>query len=356
MAKTAAFSAAGLKIYFQSKRANVDGKAASQLVQFIKGAKNALHVAIYDLKDKDILRALKEMSTKVALHIRYDGGKPASTGGKSTTVDPKSATASAIKAAGLGPFSQVIPESGHLMHNKFVVRDRTSVWTGSGNFTNGGLHLQDNNFLSIDSMALAEAYLKAFDELTAAGDKTPKGPPASVAVGGAHLTVRFSTKGREAEDIEASVAQALHGAGKVRLIAMLVSDPGIMQALFDLRHGDIKGVVDPHEMKVVMKPPKGKSKLDPKFFWFANGDKRFVAAPSHAFNGKQDKNDFMHNKVLIIDDKTVVTGSYNFSENAEHNDENLLILQSPEVAKAYTAYFDALFARYKKSGAKLPPA
>jgi phosphatidylserine/phosphatidylglycerophosphate/cardiolipin synthase-like enzyme len=51
----------------------------------------------------------------------------------------------------------------------------------------------------------------------------------------------------------------------------------------------------------------------------------------------------MHNKVLIIDNKTVVAGSYNFSENAEANDENMLVIESPQVATAYTNYFDALF-------------
>ena len=103
-------------------------------------------------------------------------------------------------------------------------------------------------------------------------------------------------------------------------------------------------------MKQVMKNKAG----DPSF-WFANGDKRFVAAPSHAFNGKGDKNDFMHNKVMIIDGKVVITGSYNFSENAELNDENMLIIESPAVAAAYDKYFNALFAQYQKNGAKLPP-
>lgn len=108
-------------------------------------------------------------------------------------------------------------------------------------------------------------------------------------------------------------------------------------------------------MKNVMKPPRGHSKLDPQLFWFATGDSRFVAAPSHAFNGKGDTNDFMHNKVMIIDDKLVITESYNFSENAERNDENLLLIDSRPVAAAYTKYFNALFAEYKKHGAPLPP-
>jgi len=72
---------------------------------------------------------------------------------------------------------------------------------------------------------------------------------------------------------------------------------------------------------------------------------RFVAAPSHAFNPHREQ-DFMHNKVLIIDDHLVITGSYNFSENAESNDENLLVIDSPDAAEAYAAYFGALYAAY----------
>src|SRR6266567_2586865 len=158
MASISAFSTKGLNFYFQSVRAKIDGKAVSQLVKFIQGAKHSLDVAIYDMKNADVLKALKGMSTKVQLHILYDAGKA---GGNSTTVDPKvSTTAQAIKAAGL----------------KVVMKNKTT---------------------------------------------------------------------------------------------------------------------------------------DPKF-WFAAGDPRFVAANSHAFNGTGDKNDFMHNKVMIIDDKVVITGSYNF--------------------------------------------
>ena len=64
----------------------------------------------------------------------------------------------------------------------------------------------------------------------------------------------------------------------------------------------------------------------------------------------------MHNKVMIIDDKVVITGSYNFSENAEVNDENLLAIESAAVAAAYDRYFNALFTQYKKTGLPLPPA
>jgi phosphatidylserine/phosphatidylglycerophosphate/cardiolipin synthase-like enzyme len=138
---------------------------------------------------------------------------------------------------------------------------------------------------------------------------------------------------------------------------MLISDEGILRALtpFKPASKNIKGVLDPHEMKQVMHPSHGgKSRKDPALFWFADGDSRFVAAPSHAYSN-EDKNDFMHNKLMILDDRTVITGSYNFSENAESNDENMLIIDSNEVAGAYTQYFDALYSQYSKQGAHLPP-
>lgn len=65
-------------------------------VKAIQGTKHSLDVAIYDTKNPDALEALKAMYTKVQLHILYDAGKARA---NSTTVDPKSSTSAAIKAA-----------------------------------------------------------------------------------------------------------------------------------------------------------------------------------------------------------------------------------------------------------------
>jgi len=55
--------------------------------------------------------------------------------------------------------------------------------------------------------------------------------------------------------------------------------------------------------------------------------------------------DFMHNKVLVIDD-TVITGSYNFSRSAEFNAENILFIESAPVAETYSTYIDHLIRKY----------
>ena len=48
-----------------------------------------------------------------------------------------------------------------------------------------------------------------------------------------------------------------------------------------------------------------------------------------------------HNKVILIDQKTLITGSYNFTNQAEHeNAENLLIIKGhPDLPSLYRATF-----------------
>jgi phosphatidylserine/phosphatidylglycerophosphate/cardiolipin synthase-like enzyme len=52
----------------------------------------------------------------------------------------------------------------------------------------------------------------------------------------------------------------------------------------------------------------------------------------------------MHHKVIIIDDETVILGSFNFTVSAdESNDENLLIIHDPEVAALFVAEFGRVY-------------
>ena len=49
-----------------------------------------------------------------------------------------------------------------------------------------------------------------------------------------------------------------------------------------------------------------------------------------------------HNKIMIIDRETVITGSFNFTKSAEEkNAENLLILKSKELASGYIENWNA---------------
>lgn len=59
----------------------------------------------------------------------------------------------------------------------------------------------------------------------------------------------------------------------------------------------------------------------------------------------EKKHSIMHNKIIIIDDMTVITGSYNFTQAAEYkNAENILIIKEcPNISRAYKEEFTRLW-------------
>ena len=60
---------------------------------------------------------------------------------------------------------------------------------------------------------------------------------------------------------------------------------------------------------------------------------------------RQDGNpSFLHDKIIVIDNSIVVTGSLNYSSNADDsNEENVVILDNAEIAALYLQEFDKLW-------------
>jgi len=50
-----------------------------------------------------------------------------------------------------------------------------------------------------------------------------------------------------------------------------------------------------------------------------------------------------HNKFAISDNRAVITGSYNWSDRATKNMENLVILRDPAIVKSYIDYYSQLW-------------
>ena len=72
----------------------------------------------------------------------------------------------------------------------------------------------------------------------------------------------------------------------------------------------------------------------------------------------------MHNKFAIIDNRLLLTGSYNWTFSANHrNDENLMVIDDPDTIAQFQNYFEKLWfdkyssqrtrALYKKANPKL---
>src|SRR5256885_12932164 len=110
----------------------------ARLTTFIGAAKQTLDLAVYDMRFGDTLKAalnsaLRERAEAgVQIRFCYDADKP---------VRPNVSAGQDPRPAGTGAFVQSLgypcPRIAgmKLMHNKFIVRDRQSIWTGSTNMT-----------------------------------------------------------------------------------------------------------------------------------------------------------------------------------------------------------------------------
>lgn len=133
------------------------------------------------------------------------------------------------------------------------------------------------------------------------------------------LGIYFSPKGGCAEQIIYWIGRANTS---VHVLIYSFTLPNIADALIDAKN---RGV----DVKVVFE--KGQISQYSQYFRLA----------SAGISVRNDTNpDYMHNKVAIIDDIIVLTGSYNWSSSAENsNNENLIIIKSADVAREYETVF-----------------
>src|ERR1700694_552351 len=157
-----------LSVFFLAQGEQSADAVMTRLTTFIRAAKQTLDLAVYDMRFSDPLRAqlvsaLRERAEAgVQIRFCYDGDKP---------VQPNVAAGQDPAPAGTGALVQSLGYPARriagmkLMHSKFIVRDRRSVWTGSTNMTDDAFTLMENNILEIDSPALASSYSQDFEQL-----------------------------------------------------------------------------------------------------------------------------------------------------------------------------------------------
>ena len=217
-----------------------------------------------------------------------------------------------------------------LMHDKFAVIDHRQVWTGSMNYTIRDAYHNNNNLIALDSTPLAQNYLAEFDEMFVEdqfGASSPAATPYRVVdVDGREVETYFSpddgTAGR--------LLELLRGAEEsIHFLAFSFTSDDLAEAMIDRSR---VGVVVTGVFEESQEASNQGSEYDR--MRSAGLDVRLDGNPTN-----------MHHKVIIIDGKIVVTGSYNFSANAEErNDENTLILHDPLLAAAYLEEFERVYA------------
>jgi phosphatidylserine/phosphatidylglycerophosphate/cardiolipin synthase-like enzyme len=217
-----------------------------------------------------------------------------------------------------------------LMHNKFVVIDRTDVWTGSMNFTTNGAYEDNNNLIHIHSTQAAEEYTVVFDEMFKDNlfgmDARPEGPTSLLTIAGTPVEIYFSPEGGVAAQI-LSLINSAHES--IYFMAYTFTSNELGDAVRQ-RAADgltVAGVMDADQID------------------YSQGTE-FDAFKQAGLDVRRDGNDdgLMHHKVFIIDRSIVITGSYNFTASAEtRNDENIVIIHNTEMAAKYLDEFQRVY-------------
>jgi phosphatidylserine/phosphatidylglycerophosphate/cardiolipin synthase-like enzyme len=98
-----------------------------------------------------------------------------------------------------------------------------------------------------------------------------------------------------------------------------------------------------------------KSKVDFKELLLNNGSVGYIGNINDSGSDK-----LMHNKFCIIDNQTVITGSYNWTLKARMNDENMIVIKNlPYVVSKFAEKFESFKPQYgfivKGNSVKLIP-
>jgi phosphatidylserine/phosphatidylglycerophosphate/cardiolipin synthase-like enzyme len=321
-------------------------RTANALAEFVRAAQQSLEIAIYDMRLPDplaqILRgALDDASGRgVQLRLAYNLDCR-----EDQTVPPPPETEPELVES--LPFPTVgIPGVPDLMHHKYVIRDGSSVWTGSTNWTADSWTREENVVVTVDSPALAARYLEDFEELWSKRDVAKSGRVDSNPVDGIRA---WFCPGR-GEKLAHRIAKAIGTAQRrVRIASPVISSGPVLGTLAQVASDgkvDLAGIVDLTQIQEVLRQ------------WHDNGNAMWKEPLLRAsltrapFSGKHSTpyrpgsvHDYMHAKVTIADD-TVFVGSFNLSHSGELNAENVLELTDPALAAQLSSFVDAIRAKY----------
>ncbi len=241
-------------------------------------------------------------------------------------IDAPRSTIPRLQAAGI---PVVDDDRSALMHNKFVIIDSQVVWTGAWNYTMTGTYTNNNNALALRSQRAVQAYQSAFNLMFEQGEfgRRPVSSAAQFTQDGIPIQIVFAPEDGVDQVIIREVRQAQT---HVRFMAFSFTLDNLRDALLEVaaRPGmTVEGVVESRQSTADF------AELPP--LYCAGVDVRQDGNPGP-----------MHHKVFIIDDHTVLIGSFNFSDSATNsNDENMIIIRDPLLAAQYINEFSRMQAQ-----------
>jgi phosphatidylserine/phosphatidylglycerophosphate/cardiolipin synthase-like enzyme len=325
-------------------------QVSAWLVDFVDSAKTSLDIAIYDIALSESVapplveafgRALaRGVKVRLVYNVDHDGPIP---------VPPPSETREDLVRS-FGVPMRPIPGETDLMHQKFVVKDGESVWTGSTNWTDDSWRREENVIVTVQSPEVARCFSEDFEQLWAGGqvDGTGFNHAPELKVGDETVRPWFCPKG--GKHLVYRIAGAInHAERRIRICSPVITAGQILGTLIDVAQDnkvDLAGVCDATQMQGVLR----QWQTDAAASWKIPAIQSLAQLVS--LTGKRSTpyapgaiHDYMHAKVSVCDD-TVFVGSYNLSHSGQENAENVLEIESPKLADEFVGYIDGVRTRY----------
>ena len=256
-----------------------------------------------------------------------------------------------------------------LMHHKFMLVDRHQIivtsanWTMSdiyGDFSHPDSEGNQNNLVQIDSGELAAAFATEFNLMWGDGTmgnqisqfkaRKPPRPAVEVLVGKTRVMVQFSPTSKQQawEDSSNGSIGKLLGTSQqqVDLALFVFSEPALGNILQvqSQRGVKVRGVIDRQFAYRDYSSALPLMGVDANLCQTAGTNVQpleTIGVPT------LPTGDLLHHKFAIIDRRTVITGSHNWSNAANYrNDETLLVIQDNLIVAAhFDREFDRLYQR-----------
>ncbi len=312
---------------YPDRESDHHGGIDERLVSFINMAQTTVDVAIYQLDLPNVTQALLEAERRGAtVRVVTD----------IDILDEKYENLSfkRLQSAGI---TVVAGNPNGIMHDKFVIVDKKAVWTGSWNFTVNDTFRYNNNAIQIYSPVMANNYTATFEKMFAGkrfgAARTRGGTTPQFMISGVPVENYFAPEDDVSKKISARIRQST---ASIDFLAYAFTDDGIGTAIRDRAQAGVKvrGVFE-------------RTGSETSFSEY--GKMRRLG-----LDVVQDGNPYlMHHKVIIIDDRTVIFGSFNFSQSADDdNDENLLIIDDPALAQSFKAEVTRVYEQAKAPATK----
>ena len=204
---------------------------------------------------------------------------------------------------------------GHIMHNKFCIIDNEIVWTGTVNISSTGTGgFNENNACLIHSKEVAKLFKREFEQMYVKElfheNKQPIYSKKGINLGDKNIQIYFSPNKYV---INTVILPEIEKAQEYIYLSMfLITNNKIVQSLIDAhnRGVEIKLIIDAHHALQAYSKHEQLRQAG-------------IKVKVENWAGK------MHAKTVIIDDKTIISGSANWTYSAfKYNDENLLVFKN----------------------------